>query len=68
VARQIQASGGTFLIRARTDEEGRWIYKTMKDAVSGYRLRGNIEAAATPGIIISATGGDAKQGGKAPRD
>jgi hypothetical protein len=69
VARQIQASGGTFLIRARTDDEGRWIYKTMREAVGGYRLRGNIETGAVPGIIISsAGGGDTKPPSKAPRD
>jgi tetratricopeptide (TPR) repeat protein len=68
IARQIQASGGTFLIRARTDEEGRWIYKTMREAVGGYRLRGNIETGATPGIVISAGSGDSKPAGKAPRD
>jgi tetratricopeptide (TPR) repeat protein len=58
IARQLQASGGTFLIRARTDEEGRWIYKTMSEAVGGRRLHGNIETAATPGIVISAANGD----------
>ena len=53
IAQQIQRSGATFLIRARSDEEGRWIYKTMRDAVGGYRLRGNIEVAGTPAIVLS---------------
>ena len=68
IARQLQASGGTFLIRARTDEEGRWIYKTMSDAVGGRRLHGNIETAATPGIVISAANGDAKQAATAKKE
>jgi len=53
IAQQLQASEATFLIRARTDEEGRWIYKTMRDAVGGYRLRGNIDVSGTPAIVVS---------------
>ena len=41
-----------FLINARTDEEGRWIYKIMREAVDGYRLRGNIGLANEPGIQV----------------
>lgn len=41
-----------FLINARTDEEGRWIYKVMREAVGGYRLRGNIAVASDPSIQI----------------
>lgn len=55
IAQQIQASQSTFLIRARTDEEGRWIYKTMREAVGGYRLRGNIDISGAPGIVITST-------------
>ena len=55
IAQQLQASEATFLIRARTDEEGRWIYKTMRDAVGGYRLRGNIDISGTPAIVVSTT-------------
>ncbi len=53
VAQQIKSTEATFLIRARSDEEGRWIYQTMRDAVGGYRLRGNIDIAGTPGIVIT---------------
>jgi tetratricopeptide (TPR) repeat protein len=53
IAQQLQASEATFLIRARTDEEGRWIYKTLRDAVGGYRLRGNIDVSGTPAIVVS---------------
>jgi tetratricopeptide (TPR) repeat protein len=57
IAQQIRAADATFLIHARTDEEGRWIYKTMRDAVGGYRLRGNIGLGGTPGIVITSTAG-----------
>jgi tetratricopeptide (TPR) repeat protein len=56
VAQQIKTAEATFLIRARTDEEGRWIYKTMRDAVGGYRLRGNIAIAGSPAIVINTAG------------
>lgn len=55
IAQQLRTSEATFLIRARTDEEGRWIYKTMRDAVGGYRLRGNIDISGTPAIVVSTT-------------
>lgn len=54
IAQQIQSQEATFLINARSDEEGRWIYKTMRDAVGGYRLRGNIDISGTPSILVSA--------------
>jgi tetratricopeptide (TPR) repeat protein len=53
IAQQIQSSEATFLINARSDEEGRWIYKTMRDAVGGYRLRGNIAIAGEPSILVN---------------
>ena len=56
IAQQIKSAEATFLIRARTDEEGRWIYQTMRDAVGGYRLRGNIDISGTPGIIVTFSG------------
>ena len=40
------------LIVARNDSEGRWIYKQMRDAVEGSRLRGNIELGRVPRIVI----------------
>ncbi|MDC0598803.1 hypothetical protein OAP18_03080 [Gammaproteobacteria bacterium] len=48
----IKNSEATFLITARTDDEGRWIYKIMREAVGGYRLRGNIELGSRPGIRV----------------
>ena len=53
IAQRIQKLEATFLINARTDEEGRWIYKTMREAVGGYRLRGNLNIAGTPNILIT---------------
>ena len=42
----------TFLIYARTDEEGRWVYRIMREAVGGYRLRGDIAVDSNPSIQI----------------
>lgn len=39
-------------IYARNDAEGRWIYKQMRAAVDGYRLRGNIEIDKSPRVIL----------------
>lgn len=52
IAQQIQRNESTFLINARTDAEGRWVYKVMREAVGGYRLRGNIDISSTPGILV----------------
>lgn len=53
IAESIRAREATFLINARTDDEGRWIYKVMREAVGGYRLRGNIGISGTPAILIT---------------
>lgn len=39
-------------IYARNDSEGRWIYKQMRSAVDGYRLRGNIQLSRTPRVVL----------------
>jgi len=52
IGQYIRDSEATFLINARTDEEGRWIYQTMRDAVGGYRLRGNIALDNQPSIQV----------------
>ncbi len=52
IGQHIRNLEATFLINARTDEEGRWIYKIMREAVGGYRLRGNIGIAAQPSIQV----------------
>lgn len=52
LARRLKLSGETMLIVARNDSEGRWIYKQMRTAVPGYRLRGNIELGRAPKVVI----------------
>jgi tetratricopeptide (TPR) repeat protein len=53
IAQHIRTREAVFLINARTDDEGRWIYKVMREAVGGYRLRGNIDIAGTPNIVVT---------------
>ena len=53
IAQLIRSQEATFQINARTDEEGRWIYMVMREAVEGYRLRGNIGISGTPVILVS---------------
>ena len=40
------------LIVARNDAEGRWIYRKMREAVDGHRLRGNIDIGSVPRIVL----------------
>ncbi|MEH6557459.1 MAG: hypothetical protein V7459_06180 [Oceanicoccus sp.] len=46
------------LIVARNDAEGRWIYRKMREAVDGYRLRGNIKLGSVPRIVLLDLGVD----------
>ena len=39
-------------IVARSDAEGRWIYQQMRNAVDGYRLRGNIVIGSHPKVVL----------------
>lgn len=43
----------TFLITARSDAEARWIYQVMREAVGGFRLRGNITLGLQPTIQVN---------------
>lgn len=52
LAEEVQRSDWSIHIYARTDEEGRWIYKTLKEAVPGYRIRGDIRISATPYVQL----------------
>lgn len=52
IAQRLKLSGESMLIVARNDKEGRWIYKKMRQAVPGYRLRGNIKLGRKPKIVI----------------
>jgi hypothetical protein len=42
LAQRVLQSDEAVIIHARTDAEGRWIYKTMREAVGEYRIRGDI--------------------------
>ncbi len=50
IAQQAKLRSMAFLIVARDDKEGRWIYNEMRKSVPGYRLRGNIERGSVPRI------------------
>lgn len=52
VAVMIQETDAAIHIYARTDEEGRWIYSTLKEAVPGYRIRGDIRVNNRPYIQL----------------
>lgn len=49
-----KAQDAMVLIVARNDAEGRWIYQQMREAVPGYRLRGDIQPGAAPQVSILA--------------
>lgn len=54
IARRISESDQSILIYARNDAEGRWIYKTMSDAVDGFRIRGDIRLNHEPAVKLMA--------------
>jgi hypothetical protein len=41
-------------IFARDDAEGRWVYQQMRKASVNYRLRGNIQRASNPKVVLEA--------------
>lgn len=43
LARRAKVNENMVLIVASTDAQGRWIYQTMREAVAGYLLRGDIQ-------------------------
>lgn len=52
IARQAQQLEAFFLITAPNDEQARWMFSVMREAVDGYRLRGNIELASRYSIRL----------------
>jgi len=52
IAERVKENDESVMIYARTDAEGRWIYKQLKDAVPGYRVRGDIRLGREPRIAI----------------
>lgn len=45
IAHKARELSANILITAPNDDNARWIFNTMREAVDGYRLRGNIELA-----------------------
>lgn len=43
IARKARELDALFLITAPNDDQARWMFSVMREAVQGYRLRGNIE-------------------------
>ena len=52
IAEQARENEAFFLITAPSDDLARWIFRVMREAVSGYRLRGNIELASRSGVRL----------------
>ena len=52
IARQTRDHEAFFLITAPNDDLARWMVSVMREAVSGYRLRGNIELSSRLGIRL----------------
>ena len=52
IARQTREHEAFFLITAPNDDLARWMVSVMRGAVSGYRLRGNIELSSRLGIRL----------------
>jgi hypothetical protein len=53
IGEYVKNQDATFLITARNDAEARWIYQIMREAVGGYRLRGNIAYGNQPTIQVN---------------
>lgn len=52
IAYQAKQHRAWFLITAPNDDLARWMFSIMRDAVAGYRLRGNIELASRTSIRL----------------
>lgn len=52
VADRIRQSDESVLIVARNDAEGRWLYQQLRQAASGYRIRGDIRVESTPKLRL----------------
>jgi hypothetical protein len=52
IAQRIKVTDESIMIYARTDAEGRWIYSQLREAVPGYRVRGDIRLAKRPKVAI----------------
>ncbi len=52
IAKRLKDTDESVLIYAPTDAQGRWVYRQMKMAVTGYRVRGDIRLSKVPKIKI----------------
>ena len=52
IAQRLKENGESVMIHARSDAEGRWIYKQLNDAVPGYRVRGDIKLGRAAKIVV----------------
>ncbi len=52
LALRLKDTDESVLIYARSDREGRWIYKQLKQAAQGYRVRGDIRVSKSPKVRI----------------
>lgn len=52
IAQKLKATDSLAIIIARSDVEGRWIYQKMRDAVPGYRVRGDIKLGGPPRVQL----------------
>lgn len=52
IAERLKRSDEVILIVARSDEEGRWLYREMKQAAEGYRIRGDIKVGSPPRVVV----------------
>lgn len=54
LAQRVRESNESVMIMARSDREGRWIYKVMQDAAKDYRIRGDIRVSRIPAVVLMA--------------
>ena len=52
IAKQAEKLNAFFLITAPNDDQARWMFSIMREAVGGYRLRGNIELTSKTSIRL----------------
>lgn len=52
LASRLKDTDESVLIYARSDREGRWIYRQLKEAAQGYRVRGDIRVSRSPKVRI----------------
>ncbi len=52
ITNKVKQTNSFAMIVARTDVEGRWIYQKMREAVPGYRVRGDIKLGSPVRVIL----------------